>query len=115
MRAEHNSVCSVKEFVGERLPVGNGGIENLIADVAYQFSDQSFLHLRELQVGIIGCCGRELSFPALVCLAVFKTNVHRETELHLRRVTIGRNRFVELIVAGDFARKVQVAVAFHHP
>jgi len=90
------TVCSVKEFVGERLPVGNGGIENLIADVAYQFRDQSFLHLRELQVGIIGCCGRELSFPALVGFAVFKTNIHRDAELHLRRITIGRNRFVEL-------------------
>lgn len=98
---------------GMELPVGHGGVEDLVGDVAYHFRDKFFLYGSELLCGVVLRGGGELALPALVVLGVGKADVYRHFQLYLRGETVCRNRFVELVVSDDFTGDLQIAAAFY--
>ena len=96
------------------LPVGDGGVEDLVGDVLHHLRYEFFLHGGELLRGIVfgGC--RELSLEVVgVLLVVDETYVDGHSELYLAAVSVAGDAFVELVEGDDLACELQVAVLLH--
>ena len=66
------------------LPVGHGGVENLLGDVLYHHGNEFILHLSEQFGGVVGLEGRELLFKVLFVVGVVDVpHVDSQRQLHL--------------------------------